>query len=63
MEELKPCPFCGGEASVDVDDNGYYVVGCDKDACCPCNIFYNNRGYYSEKEAIKRWNTRVGDKE
>ena len=61
MEQLKSCPFCGGEASVDVDDDGYYVVGCDEDCRCPCNVFYTNQGYYTEKEAIEVWNKRVGD--
>lgn len=30
--ELKPCPFCGGEASFDHDDNGWnwiYCKSCD----------------------------------
>lgn len=61
MKKLKRCPFCGGEASVDVDDDGYYVVGCDKDFCCLCNVFYTNKGYHTEEEAIEAWNTRVGD--
>ena len=50
-EELKPCPFCGGEARGELYGHGYYVM-C-KDNClhgefCPSN-----------EEAIKRWNTRT----
>lgn len=26
--ELKPCPFCGGEATVYQDYTGYFVVQC-----------------------------------
>ena len=32
MDELKTCPFCGGEASIRKIDNVWYVVGCDD---CP----------------------------
>ena len=27
-EQLKPCPFCGGEASFDHDDNGWNWITC-----------------------------------
>jgi Lar family restriction alleviation protein len=44
MAELKPCPFCGGEAYIrDIDnglaDNGLWHVGCDQ---CFATM---NRGY------------------
>ena len=60
MDNLLPCPFCGGEAYVlerpHVIDMRY-SVGCNDDEC---------RGfiglswlYKTEAEAIEEWNTRV----
>jgi len=70
MDKLKPCPFCGGEASVGTcqtsdteflrlnrlkDDHTFYSVN-----CVSCGT--NNRGicygYKTADEAIKHWNTR-----
>lgn len=65
--ELKPCPFCGGEASIgtvryepcDITrlnnrEKGYFVN------CQICSA-RNESGisYATEEEAIKHWNTRV----
>ena len=53
-EELKPCPFCGGNAIL-AEINGtddYYVV-CE--VCCACTDFY------PKEKAIKAWNSRVED--
>lgn len=35
MSEIKllPCPFCGGEAVLDVDELGNWVVRCEKCFC------------------------------
>lgn len=49
--ELKPCPFCGGEARVLKDGLPYVVIECER--CfgrTNCNV--------TEKEAIAAWNTR-----
>lgn len=61
MTELKPCPFCGGEAEVverqpfEWCDRVYYVR-CRSMKC-------DNRTGIEErkKEAIKVWNRRAGD--
>lgn len=71
MEELKPCPFCGGEASgdanVSLDDDDFFIkfsVGCKR-----CNVFItrtlkmvSNMPIYNIKYAIKiatdTWNRR-----
>jgi Lar family restriction alleviation protein len=56
MEELKPCPFCGGEARAYL---GSYAVGWVQ--CLECRVItqtYNTKG-----EAIEMWNTRVKSKE
>lgn len=63
MEKLKPCPFCGGEASVTFDPDGIkdtegrkwaYTVSCNK--CCVCTGLC-----WSGEMAIKAWNRRVND--
>lgn len=71
MDELKPCPFCGGEArewnngSIEpiIDENGSYVdmLIFSPDMfgieCTKCCC--QNIGYSSEQEAIKAWNKRI----
>lgn len=58
-EELKPCPFCGGEArltySTDNHKNPY--VTCDTDNCPARNPYQWH--YRTEDEAISAWNHRV----
>ena len=56
--ELKKCPFCGGEAIVDMDESWYWKweVLCIK---CDCTL-----GHFNHKEeAIKAWNKRVNTEE
>ena len=57
MTELKPCPFCGGEARVfhfssAIRDEVWRAV-CDKLFCA------QGPDGYTEAEAIAAWNTRV----
>lgn len=58
MEKLKPCPFCGGEAQIVVDDEteNYFGVKC----------FNCGGAIYAEKElpryAIEAWNKRSYEK-
>lgn len=60
MSNLKPCPFCGGEATIEYD-NGFdipsYALDCVSD--CPFSSAYLL--YNSKEDAIKAWNTRAGD--
>ena len=57
MSELKPCPFCGGEATI--EDNGDFVDVSCKDMFC--------RGWTSclefktKQQAIEAWNRRAED--
>ncbi|MBR2208098.1 MAG: Lar family restriction alleviation protein [Synergistaceae bacterium] len=58
-EELKPCPFCGGEAEVCADENEEYFVSCTK---CTALFGYctDTWGEYeTEAAAIEAWNRRV----
>jgi Lar family restriction alleviation protein len=52
MTELKPCPFCGGEAEMWVSDvTDRAVIYCK---VCDARIMKPN-----EQEAIEAWNMRV----
>lgn len=55
MVELKPCPFCGGEAHIRQNGNRVFpwVV------CSDC--IASTRVYDSVEEAIEAWNRRAGD--
>ena len=60
MSELKPCPFCGGEAQMGVNREStvreYYI------GCMNCHIRLYKIGYkrfWSETEAIAAWNSRA----
>ena len=59
MAELKPCPFCGGEA--DCNNNGFMQYGWKKWAVeCPmCGVV--SHFFDTEEKAIEAWNRRVGD--
>jgi Lar family restriction alleviation protein len=54
MTDLKPCPFCGGEAQRKTvtmpHQHGW--VGCPK---CGCYISWN----HDPAKAIEKWNRRV----
>ena len=49
MSELKPCPFCGGEAFVSI-----VGVSCSK---CPAAMIVDANA--TEQDAIDAWNTRA----
>lgn len=62
MNELKPCPFCGGEAQVQHqsrelygDAVDWYGVYCKKQFCGYVS------GQSTEAEAVASWNTRSDD--
>ena len=57
MNELKPCPFCGGDDTVIEKDplTGTYVVRCRN---CQTIVWQ----YYAiREEAIEAWNRRADD--
>ena len=62
-EELKPCPFCGGEAEHRTDRELNGVTDWIECTNCSCQT----RTYYThikteidqEKQAIKAWNRRA----
>ena len=51
-KELKPCPFCGGEAVINILLGNYCVT------CTECNGSIFPAAGMTEEEAIEAWNTR-----
>ena len=50
-DKLKPCPFCGGEAYIEIICNGLVEVRCKEcDASVPAKY---------KSKAIVRWNRRA----
>lgn len=60
MAELKPCPFCGGEAKF-VDCGGVWcAIICEKcNATTDCIM--SSTQYAAREKVIKLWNRRCGD--
>jgi len=50
MSKLKPCPFCGGEATIQPEGD-YHEIHCED-----CGIELNRRTY---DETVTAWNTRA----
>lgn len=65
IEELKPCPFCGGEAHLRPEikystgeETGEWTV-----LCPPCDLFPDQSWSKPRAEAIAAWNTRAGGRD
>ena len=52
MEELRKCPFCGGEANSNFHERLGHLIRCQE---CGNMTYWHN----SELEAIAAWNRRV----
>ena len=60
MEQLKPCPFCGSDATIEVlqraiEELTRYRIECK---CCWCATGWD---YLSEEMVIEAWNRRAND--
>lgn len=53
--ELKPCPFCGGEAVAEFDSDWGMVVRCSRD----CGAMTVERRYPLAIDPVKAWNNRA----
>ena len=66
MSELLPCPFCGGDATVIVEDIGFRIVGCKTDVFkfCPhpSTTVYPDKGVYTSR-SYSRWNQRSSNEQ
>lgn len=57
MPELKPCPFCGGEANSFGYGSKFSVVHCNNYANCTMKPEINTK--ISMADAVTAWNTRA----
>lgn len=53
-DELKPCPFCGGEAVKEYDSDWGIVV-----RCLECPAIMTESPYLGVLNPIEAWNTRA----
>ena len=59
--ELKPCPFCGGEARF-ARGFDYGEIGCIRWVyCSKCGAMTRSDFHATESDAAKAWNRRVFD--
>ena len=77
MTDLKPCPFCGGEAEIypEVDRimGKFWYIRCKKCYCRGTGIYESGRKLEPQEEhaaitgawkkAIEAWNRRAGEQE
>ena len=61
MPELKPCPFCGGEAELaHLRKRPSRIFGIYRPAYVRCTVCYaTGRTTYTTEFAIEAWNMRV----
>lgn len=55
--ELKPCPFCGGEAIDCEIETGNWRIGCNNARCR--GDWFASKFYPTKSAAIEAWNTRA----
>lgn len=55
MEELKPCPFCGGDAELETNSYGRYYVECSN---YYCKIRPSTFIDADKEKVIEDWNER-----
>ena len=58
MSELKPCPFCGGEAKIG-RFMALHTVGCKECLAMMVSEFLDKT--WSKEKAVEAWNRRVED--
>lgn len=60
--ELKPCPFCGEEATLqryfDPHEDIAFYVACSGESC---EVSPMTNDFRTEQEAIEAWNHRAGE--
>jgi hypothetical protein len=59
--ELKPCPFCGKEALIQLDSDhhgDFFNLGCSDINCMAKWMFYT-RDIEDLDKSIEKWNTRI----
>lgn len=56
--QLKPCPFCGGE-DLKISCNSYGVMGFVRCETCKALTFFPYTSCFTEKQLVETWNTRA----
>jgi hypothetical protein len=66
LPDIKPCPFCGGSASVEEEPGSpsdpkvvTFSVGCDNPAEDACMGYQSLQTFSRRSDAIKAWNRRA----
>lgn len=59
QNELKSCPFCGGEAVLGTWRDEYKCLNPSVVHCSGCHV--ETKVYPRKKEAIEAWNRRAND--
>lgn len=59
LTNLKPCPFCGGEAKLEHYENDGYLPMCSVDGCFGMIEIW----FETPEEAIEAWNRRYTDEQ
>ncbi|MBS6941229.1 MAG: Lar family restriction alleviation protein [Slackia piriformis] len=60
IEELKPCPFCGGEITLTCSDgDGAFYIRCSKCGASTGHVSSRKGVVEAESEAVERWNRRA----
>lgn len=58
MNELKPCPFCGG---TDLHLESFSVCGADVIVCYDCLATFSQQEITCEEDLIEAWNRRANE--
>lgn len=61
--KLKPCPFCGGEAVIHINDGGVRVICKKCEASTPIAVDFYYQGEPTGEavyKVVERWNRRDG---
>lgn len=61
MTELKPCPFCGGEAYFDCMEHDAEMNCMDFSPECKCGATIISTERFTRAQAIAAWNTRAAE--
>lgn len=56
-EELRPCPFCGGDVKIRISNDTFPVYGIDH-LCDNNKLSIKLHWYSTPKEAVEAWNIR-----